>query len=490
MPQGPLFGKPGEVGMRTIKHFEQQIRSLLSEEPPSKIHSAFDGANAIVSAEGGGPVRFAGQLSKPAAITVGGVQARVDSRYRFEADVNLAPGPHTVTLVATDPATNTTVTHDYQVDVTAGTSHAYTRDENGNINRSTSGASSPGGKRPPSTTYEWDATDRLSAINTGTHRTEIQYDGLGRRAHITEKQSGSITSEKRFLWCGNELCEERNASGSTVTKRFFPQGEQRIGGTDAGTYFYTRDHLGSIREMTDWAGNARARYDYTPWGTRSKIGGDLDCDFGFTGFYFHSPSGLNFSRTRAHDVVAAKWLSRDPIGEDGGLNLYSYVFNQPTLLNDPLGLAVGDWWDARSYASVGGELNPFNLNSSFAQTSLSIADAMGGMLNGLAGNGWEDLTHAGDGSNGYYGLLEQTECDKAANYTAKGLLGLSGLAAISAGSVGLAEFAFYGNQPLAEFNILSNGNVFKVISRPFGRGFRIDPAHHGKPWGHTHWWSW
>ena len=33
-----------------------------------------------------------------------------------------------------------------------------------------------------------------------------------------------------------------------------------------------------------------------------------------------------------------KWLSRDPIEEDGGLNLYGYVLNDPINMVDPLGL--------------------------------------------------------------------------------------------------------------------------------------------------------
>jgi RHS repeat-associated protein len=295
--------------------------------------SLFDESNTIYSTTGGGPVRFAGQLTKPAAITVNGVPADVDSRHRFEAELELSPGAHTVTLVATDPGNDTTVTHDYQVNVTAGNPRLFSRDESGNITSSTS----PDGSGAPNATYEWDGVDRLAAINIGNHHTEIQYDGLGRRSKITEREDGNVTSEKHFVWFGNELCEEQSAGGS-VTRHFFAQGEQRIGGADAGTYFYARDHLGSIREMTDATGNVRARYDYTPWGIRSKLSGDLDCDFGFTGFYFHNSSGLNFSRTRAYDAVAARWLSQDPIGELGGINLYQYAYSDPINYTDLLGL--------------------------------------------------------------------------------------------------------------------------------------------------------
>jgi hypothetical protein len=41
----------------------------------------------------------------------------------------------------------------------------------------------------------------------------------------------------------------------------------------------------------------------------------------------------------------ANWLNRDPIGELGGINLYGFVGNNPINFCDPLGLALGDWWD-------------------------------------------------------------------------------------------------------------------------------------------------
>ncbi len=59
-------------------------------------------------------------------------------------------------------------------------------------------------------------------------------------------------SDTKFLWCGSTICEARDAGGA-VQKRFFTQGVQ-----DGGTaFFYTRDHLGSVRELTDQTGAVR-----------------------------------------------------------------------------------------------------------------------------------------------------------------------------------------------------------------------------------------
>jgi uncharacterized protein RhaS with RHS repeats len=44
---------------------------------------------------------------------------------------------------------------------------------------------------------------------------------------------------------------------------------------------------------------------------------------------------------RPYDPNLQRWLTRDPIGERGGLNLYGFVFNAPTISIDALGLDAG-----------------------------------------------------------------------------------------------------------------------------------------------------
>jgi len=41
---------------------------------------------------------------------------------------------------------------------------------------------------------------------------------------------------------------------------------------------------------------------------------------------------------RSYSPSLSRWLSRDPIGEEGGLNLHTFVGNDPVVFVDPLGL--------------------------------------------------------------------------------------------------------------------------------------------------------
>ncbi len=197
-------------------------------------------------------------------------------------------------------------------------------------------STAPGASR----TNEWDAKDRLVAVTAGNQRTEFTYDGLSRMVGIRQLLNGSEVSLRRFLWCDDEICEERDVAG-TVTKRFFAQGVKLESGPSIGAFFYTRDHLGSIREVTDGSGSVRARYAYDPFGRRARLMGDVVADFGFAGMFFATEAGLSLTRFRAYDSTVGRWLSRDPLRKPElteGPNLYAYVGNNPINKVDPFGL--------------------------------------------------------------------------------------------------------------------------------------------------------
>ena len=236
-------------------------------------------------------------------VTVAGSNAPVDSRNtNFVGYASTTVGTNTVAVKATDYSGNIR-TNNYQLVVTNGSVVKTLKfDANGALTNLVTATYT--------NSYEWDAANRLTAINAGTNRSEFSYDGLGRRAKILEKQNGVAVKTNYYVWCGTELCEERDKTGGTVTKRFFGQGEQ-ISGTN---YFFTRDHLGSIRELTDSTQAIRARYDFDPYGLRGTnqiTSSPIEADFGFTGHYFHAVSRLHLTLYRAYDAETGRWLSRE-----------------------------------------------------------------------------------------------------------------------------------------------------------------------------------
>ena len=276
--------------------------------------------NQIHQLSAGGATRFQGTINEPGTVTVNGQAAAMSTSTNFVANPVLSSGTNTVAVVARDGSGNV-ATNNYQVVVPPQGTVSPTYDSAGNMTNNGSGQ-----------TYTWDAENRLTKITQGSNTYQFAYDGLGRR--ISETDNSTLT--KQWVWVGTTMAEERASNGTTVTKRFYAQGEQ-IGGS---AYFYTRDHLGSVREMTDSSGTAiQARYDYDPYGRVTPVGTTtIASDFQYAGYYEHASSGLNLTLFRAYDPNTAKWLSRDPIAEKGGINLYDYVLNNPILFEDPLGL--------------------------------------------------------------------------------------------------------------------------------------------------------
>ena len=278
--------------------------------------------NQLTGLAPSGATVFRGTLDEPGTVTVEGSPAKMaPGGTAFEGRANLATGPNT----ATDENANTT-TNQYDVEVAGGSTRTLTYDDNGNLLSD--------GLR----TYEWDAKNRLLAIQkSGYWRTEFTYDGTDRRVKLKDidiSGSPSTIREVALLWDRMAIQEERNAAGSSAQKRYFGNGMEIASGPDAGEYLYQRDHLGSVREMTDNNSIAtiRARYDFELWGKRSTnliTSGVVDVDFSFTGHYIHTQSELILTPFRIYDPKRGQWISRDLIGETGGINIYSYVSNDP-----------------------------------------------------------------------------------------------------------------------------------------------------------------
>src|SRR5688572_23603605 len=85
-----------------------------------------------------------------------------------------------------------------------------------------------------------------------------------------------------------------------------------------------------------WAGYllvraSKSNYRYNPFGGTISSSGTLASanTYRFSSKEFHSNSGLYYYGYRWYDPNLQRWLNRDPIFEEGGINLYSFVMNQP-----------------------------------------------------------------------------------------------------------------------------------------------------------------
>jgi RHS repeat-associated protein len=361
--------------------------------------SGYNELNQLISQSAGGITHFRGTLDKWATVTVGGNAAAVSgtaSPYLFDGTANLTTGTNTVVIAATDVSGSATAINTYRVVVTGGTGSSLNYDADGEMTSNGAGQS-----------YQWDAANRLAviwygAIGSGSSTT-FTYNALGQWVELVEKDaSGTTTSTKKFVWDPGDLqpSEERDASDN-VTKRFYPQGEQ-ISGTN---YSYTRDHLGSVRELTvtSGSGNVLTRYNYDLWGRQTTVSGTgtIASDFGYAGYYQHLPSGLNLTMFRAYNPNLGRWISRDPLGEAGGTNLYDYVANNPISRIDPLGLwqisiyAGAGWGGLISFGNNGGS-NPFN-------GQWNVTAEVGGGFGASASLDWS--SHCKKSGNGFVGTV-------------------------------------------------------------------------------------
>jgi len=114
-------------------------------------------------------------------------------------------------------------------------------------------------------------------------------------------------------------------------------------------------------------------YGYDAWGRRTLQTESDIATFGFTGHMEHPAIGLVLTKYRLYDPGSGRWTSRDPLGENGGINLLSYVGNDPVNLWDPLGL-----WQATISAGYfyAGRLS-FGYNEGKANFGLGVGLGLG-----------------------------------------------------------------------------------------------------------------
>jgi RHS repeat-associated protein len=240
--------------------------------------------------------------------------------------------------------------------------------------------------------FAYDAENQLTNVSVaGQWQSQFVYDGLGRkRIERDYSWTGSVwqqTNETRFIYDGMLVLQERgsnNAAQVTYTRGLdlsaTRQGAGGIGGLLARThhsatpalhYFLHTDGAGNVTALMDAGQHIVARYLYDPFGRQLGQWGELATAnrYRFSSKEVHNQSGLYYYGFRHYDPALQRWLTEDPMGERGGINLYGFVGNSPLNAVDSWGLAYGDWWDPRTYLPGYARLRGMNDLDAFAKNN-------------------------------------------------------------------------------------------------------------------------
>ena len=211
--------------------------------------------------------------------------------------------------------------------------------------------------------YSWDAENRLISMEAkptvpmeAKSKLEFSYDCLGRRIRkysYTWNQSTfsyQLQSVLTFVYDHWNLIAERDGSNTLI--RSYVWGQDISGTLDgadgsagllqvnqAGLAYLAgydgSENVTSLINSND--GKITSQYEFDPFGVTVKtIGTVIPIRFGSK--YTDPESGLVYFGYRFYVPQIGRWLSRDPIAPDNGINLYSYVVNAPTNFSDFDGL--------------------------------------------------------------------------------------------------------------------------------------------------------
>jgi len=97
------------------------------------------------------------------------------------------------------------------------------------------------------------------------------------------------------------------------------------------------DHLGAPRAVTDRNGKLVWEADYDEYGRAVIREGGIEQPIRFQGQYEDGETGLHYNFFRYYDPETGRYITKDPIGLEGGFNGYAYTPN-PINWVDPLGL--------------------------------------------------------------------------------------------------------------------------------------------------------
>ncbi|MBI3825730.1 MAG: RHS repeat protein, partial [Candidatus Rokubacteria bacterium] len=182
------------------------------------------------------------------------------------------------------------------------------------------------------TNFTWDSRGRLAALSApGGLTASFAHDAFARR--VGKTLNGATTT---YLYDGVDVVREVTNGLSADYLRSLAIDEP-LGRNSSE--FYVADTLGSIVALTSVTGNITTSYTYEAFGHTTAAGASSANSLGFTGREADE-TGFYYYRARYYSPQLHRFIAEDPIGLTGGINLYTYVLNNPRGYRDPLGLDI------------------------------------------------------------------------------------------------------------------------------------------------------
>ena len=151
-------------------------------------------------------------------------------------------------------------------------------------------------------------------------------------------------TETRFVRVGG-LCLQERTTSNTVTNAYVwdMQSPGGIGGLlelkqGAGYYSYLFDGRGNVSALLDSNQAVKNSYKYDPFGALLYKSETVTQPYQFSTKYYYAGLALNYYGRRFYSPILGRWINRDPIEEEGGLNLYGAMGNSAVNYVDTYGL--------------------------------------------------------------------------------------------------------------------------------------------------------
>jgi RHS repeat-associated protein len=176
----------------------------------------------------------------------------------------------------------------------------------------------------------------IKNVSDGNETETYYYDAIGRRYKIISN-NGVGEDTRIFVFMGYGIVRELD--NDSVTIEYFHEGG--LGGgigsilysktSEDTMHFYAYNHKGDVYALINETENITAVYDYDAWGNKlTEVAYNVtDNNFTFSTREFSDVSGLGHWPERGYDAFAGRWTRVDPVGIQGGFNLYTFVKNTP-----------------------------------------------------------------------------------------------------------------------------------------------------------------